>query len=158
IQIVVVKLADRVHNLRTLDSLPRERQERMAQESLEIYAPIAHRLGMGKIRAEIEDLAFKYLDPDAFDQITKELEAQRRANETFLHQIQKTVEMKLARENIPARVDARLKRPYSIYQKMKRQRIGMDQMFDLLAIRILTDSVKNCYAALGVIHNEWTPV
>src|SRR5262249_3126823 len=104
------------------------------------------------------DLAFKYLDPDAFDQITKELEAQSRANETFLHQIQKTVEMKLARENIPARVDARLKRPYSIYQKMKRQRIGMDQMFDLLAIRILTDSVKNCYAALGVIHNEWTPV
>src|SRR5258708_18888193 len=110
IRVVGGKLGDRLHNLRPLESLPRERQERMAQESLEIYAPIAHRLGMGKIRAEVEDLAFKYLDPDAFEQIMKDLETQRTGNEEFLHQIQKTVEMKLARENIPAKVYARLKR------------------------------------------------
>lgn len=158
IRVIIVKLADRMHNLQTLDALSRERQQRIATETLEIYVPIAHRLGMGKIRGQLEDLAFKYQDPDAYKEIIEQLENRRQANAEYLVQIKSTVESKLARENIPARVEGRLKRPYSIYQKIKRQRIGIEQVYDLLALRIITDSVKNCYAALGVIHNEWTPI
>ncbi len=158
IRVIIVKLADRMHNLQTLDALSRERQQRIALETLEIYVPIAHRLGMGKIRGQLEDLAFKFQDPDAYKEILEQLETRRQANAEYLVQIKSTVEAKLARENIPARVEGRLKRPYSVYQKIKRQRIGIEQVYDLLALRIVTDSVKNCYAALGVIHNEWTPI
>ncbi len=158
IRVILVKLADRLHNMRTLGSLPREKQERIAAETMEIYAPIAHRLGMGKIRGELEDLAFHYLEPEASAGLLKEFEAQHQANEGFLAEIKHTVELLLAREGIPARVDGRLKRPYSVFQKLKRQKITLDQVYDLLAVRIITDSVKNCYAALGVIHNEWHPI
>jgi guanosine-3',5'-bis(diphosphate) 3'-pyrophosphohydrolase len=158
IRVIIVKLADRLHNMRTLGALPRERQERIAQETIDIYAPIAHRLGMGKIRGELEDLSFKYLEPEASAELMREIEAYRQQNEEFLNKMRHDVEVNLARENIPARVEGRLKRAYSIYQKMKRQKIGLDQVYDLLALRIITDSVKNCYAALGVIHNEWHPI
>jgi len=158
IRVVIVKLADRIHNMRTLDALSRERQERIAQETLEIYAPIAHRLGMGKIRGELEDLAFKYLEPEAFAELTIAIDAKRIANEEFLVEIRRAVEQKLARENIPARVEGRVKRTYSVYQKLKRQKISIDQVYDLLALRIITDSVRNCYGALGIIHNEWHPI
>ncbi len=158
IRVILVKLADRLHNMRTLGSLPREKQERIAQETIEIYAPIAHRLGMGKIRGELEDLSFKYLEPEASTELLKEFEANRAENEGSLNEIKHTVELHLARENIPARVDGRLKRAYSVFQKLKRQKITLDQVYDLLAVRIITDSVKNCYAALGVIHNEWHPI
>ncbi|MBL8234145.1 MAG: bifunctional (p)ppGpp synthetase/guanosine-3',5'-bis(diphosphate) 3'-pyrophosphohydrolase, partial [Bryobacterales bacterium] len=157
LRVIIVKLADRLHNLHTLDALPRERQERIASETLEIYVPIAHRLGMGKIRVKLEDFAFKFLDPDAFRSIIEQLEQRRTHSVEILNLIKSTVETKLARENVPAKVEGRLKRPYSIFQKMKRQRIPIDQVYDLLAIRIITDSVKNTYAALGVIHNEWPP-
>ena len=158
IRVVLVKLADRLHNMRTLGSLSRERQVRIAQETLEIYAPIAHRLGMGKVRGELEDLAFKYLEPDAAAELEREIDSKRQENEEFLKDIKHTVEVNLAREGIPARVDGRVKRAYSVHQKLKRQKIALDQVYDLLAIRIITDSVKNCYAALGVIHNEWHPI
>jgi len=158
IRVILVKLADRLHNMRTLGSLPREKQERIAEETMEIYAPIAHRLGMGKIRGELEDLAFQYLEPEAAAELTREFEAARASNESFLKEVKHTVEVNLARENIPARVEGRLKRPYSVFQKLKRQKIGMEQVYDILAVRIVTDSVKNCYAALGVIHNEWHPI
>ncbi len=158
LRVVLVKLADRLHNMRTLGSLPKEKQERIAQETMEIYAPIAHRLGMGKVRGELEDLAFQYLEPEASATLLKEFEAQHDANEEFLKEIKHTVEVLLAREGIPARVEGRLKRAYSVYQKLKRQKITLDQVYDLLAVRIVTDSVKNCYAALGVIHNEWHPI
>src|SRR5579884_1703255 len=158
IRVILVKLADRLHNMRTLDSLPPEKQTRIAQETLDIYAPIAHRLGMGKIRGELEDLAFKYLEPEASAELLKEFEAAHAANEAFLNEIKHVVEVNLAREGIPARVDTRVKRPYSVWQKLKRQKITLDQVYDLLALRIITDSVKNCYAALGVIHNEWRPI
>ncbi len=158
IRVVLVKLADRLHNLRTLGSLDRTRQERIAQETLEIYAPVAHRLGMGKIRAELEDLSFLYLEPGAYKEIGEAIDTRRHANDEFLLHIKQTVEAKLASEGIPARVEGRRKRPYSIYLKLKRQKIAIDQVYDLLALRIVTDSVKNCYAALGVIHNEWHPI
>jgi guanosine-3',5'-bis(diphosphate) 3'-pyrophosphohydrolase len=158
IRVILVKLADRLHNMRTLESLPPEKQRRIAEETMEIYAPIAHRLGMGKIRGELEDLAFRYLEPEASVGLLKEFEAQHAENEAFLNQIRHTVEVLLAREGIPARVEGRVKRAYSVFQKLKRQKITLDQVYDLLAVRIITDSVKNCYAALGVIHNEWHPI
>jgi guanosine-3',5'-bis(diphosphate) 3'-pyrophosphohydrolase len=158
IRVMIVKLADRLHNMRTLGALSRERQERIAHETVEIYAPIAHRLGMGKVRGELEDLAFRHLDPEAFEDISNSIDAHRLANEAFLASIKNTVEEELREEGIPARVEGRVKRAYSVYQKLKRQKITIDQVYDLLALRIITDSVKNCYAALGVIHNQWRPV
>jgi GTP diphosphokinase / guanosine-3',5'-bis(diphosphate) 3'-diphosphatase len=158
IRVIIVKLADRLHNMRTLGSLSPERRERIARETLEIYAPIAHRLGMGKVRGELEDLSFQHLDPEAYSEISRSIESQRTVNEEYLERMRRTVEAELRREGIPARVDARVKRAYSVYQKLKRQRISLDQVYDLLALRIITDSVKNCYGALGVIHNEWSPV
>jgi GTP diphosphokinase / guanosine-3',5'-bis(diphosphate) 3'-diphosphatase len=158
IRVIIVKLADRLHNMRTLGFLSPDRRERIARETLEIYAPIAHRLGMGKIRGELEDLAFQYLDPEAYAEISSSIESQRAVNEEYLERMRKTLEAELRREGIPARVDARVKRAYSVYQKLKRQKISLDQVYDLLALRIITDSVKNCYGALGVIHNEWSPV
>jgi GTP pyrophosphokinase len=158
IRVVIVKLADRLHNMRTLGSLPPERQEAIAQETIDIYAPIAHRLGMGKFRGELEDLSFQVLHREEAADLMREIESKRQENEAWLRQVQTTIEQKLARENIPARVEGRVKRAYSVYLKLKRQRITLDQVYDILAVRIITDSVKNCYAALGVIHNEWHPI
>jgi GTP pyrophosphokinase len=158
IRVIIVKLADRLHNMRTLGALSLERRERISRETLEIYAPIAHRLGMGKVRGELEDLAFQHLDPEAYAEISQTIESQRAANEEFLERMRRTVEAELRREGIPARVDGRVKRAFSVYQKLKRQKISLDQVYDLFALRIITDSVKNCYGALGVIHNEWRPV
>ena len=158
IRVILVKLADRIHNMRTLGYLNPERRERIARETIEIYAPIAHRLGMGKVRGELEDLAFQHLEPDASEEILAAIESRRHSNEEFLHEIRQTVEAELRREGIPARIDGRVKRPYSVFQKLKRQKITIDQVYDLMALRIITDSVKNCYAALGVIHNKWRPI
>jgi GTP pyrophosphokinase len=156
IRVILVKLADRLHNMRTLDSLPRERQERIATETIELYAPIAHRLGMGKLRNELEDYAFRYLHPEEFTDLLSAIETKRQANEQVLEEIRATIERKLGQEEIPARVEGRVKRPWSVYQKLRKQKIG--EVYDLLGIRIVTDSVRNCYAALGVIHNEWHPI
>jgi GTP pyrophosphokinase len=158
IRVVLVKLADRLHNMRTLGVMSREAQERIAQETLDIYGPIAHRLGMGKIRGELEDLAFAHLEPEVYADLVQQMEQKRQANEEGLEKIRRDIQVNLTREGIPARVDGRLKRAYSVYQKLKRQRIDIDQVYDLMAVRIITDSVKNCYAALGVIHNEWHPI
>jgi len=158
IRVILVKLADRIHNMRTLGYLNPERRERIARETIEIYAPIAHRLGMGKVRGELEDLAFQHLEPDAYQEILSAIESKRHSNEEFLAEIRHTVESELRREGIPARIDGRVKRPFSVFQKLRRQKISLDQVYDLMALRILTDSVKNCYAALGVIHNKWRPI
>ncbi|MGD0668551.1 MAG: bifunctional (p)ppGpp synthetase/guanosine-3',5'-bis(diphosphate) 3'-pyrophosphohydrolase [Bryobacteraceae bacterium] len=158
IRVIMVKLADRIHNMRTLGYLAPERRQRIARETIEIYAPIAHRLGMGKVRGELEDLAFQHLEPDAYREIIASIESRRHSNEEFLEEIRQTVEAELRREGIPARIEGRVKRPYSVFQKLRRQKITVDQVYDLMALRILTDSVKNCYAALGVIHNRWRPI
>ena len=158
LRVIIVKLADRLHNLRTIGSLPREKQERVARETLEIYAPISHRLGMGKVRGELEDLSFAVLEPEASADLLQEIDSRRHEIEAFLVGIRRTVEDKLRAESVPARVSGRVKRVYSVFQKMRRQKVPLDQVYDLLALRIVTDSVKNCYAALGVIHNEWPPI
>ena len=158
IRVVLIKLADRLHNMRTLKALPAERQERIARETLEIYAPIAHRLGMGKVRGELEDLAFQYVDPIAFKQVHDAVESRRKKGEQQLEQFEGVLREKLAENGIEARVESRIKRLFSVWQKLQRQQIAVDQVYDLLAIRIITKSVKDCYAALGAIHNFWRPV
>ena len=158
VRVIIVKLADRLHNMRTLAALSPERRERISKETLEIFAPIAHRLGMGKVRGELEDLAFRHRDSEAFAEVSRTIDTQQAANERYIDNMRKTVEGELRREGIPARVEGRVKRAFSVYQKLIRQKISLDQVYDILAIRIITDSVKNCYGALGVIHHEWRPV
>jgi guanosine-3',5'-bis(diphosphate) 3'-pyrophosphohydrolase len=158
IRVVLIKLADRLHNMRTLQHLPPERQQAIARETLDIYAPIAHRLGMGKIRGELEDLAFPYVDPIAYEQVHAAVEARRKTGEQFLAHIQGIIREKLNEAGIQARVESRIKRLFSIHQKIQRQRITVDQMYDLLALRVITQSVQDCYAVLGMVHNLWRPV
>src|SRR4051812_24976629 len=158
IRVVIIKLADRLHNMRTLEALPAERQQQIAKETLEIYAPIAHRLGMGKIRGELEDLAFKYVDPIAYKNVRDAVESRRKQGEQFLEQMEAVISEKLKENGVDARVETRIKRLYSIHLKLQRQRIAVDQVYDLLAARIITKSVKDCYGALGAIHNLWRPV
>src|SRR5438270_4575079 len=158
IRVVLIKLADRLHNMRTLEHLPAERQQHIAQETLDIYAPLAHRLGMGKVRGELEDLAFQYVDPIGYTQTKEQVEARRKQGEAFLTKTVEFIREKLKENAVDARVDYRIKRIYSIAQKLQRQRISVDQVYDLLAIRIITKSVKDCYSALGSIHSIWRPV
>src|SRR5438270_3176179 len=158
IRVVLIKLADRLHNMRTLEHLPPDRQTKIARETLDIYAPIAHRLGMGKVRGELEDLAFQYVDPIGYNQIKEQVEARRKQGEAFLAKTVAFIREKLKENGVEACVDHRIKRLYSIAQKLQRQRITVDQVYDLLAIRIITKSVKDCYSALGAIHSIWRPV
>jgi GTP pyrophosphokinase len=158
IRVVLIKLADRLHNMRTLKFLSPERQLKIARETLDIYAPIAHRLGMGKIRGELEDLAFQYVDPISYNQVKDAIESRRKEGEAFLSEVQGIIEQKLRENKIQARVEARIKRFYSIWQKLQRQGISVDQIYDMLALRIITQSETDCYAVLGIIHNQWRPV
>ncbi|MGH9615535.1 MAG: RelA/SpoT family protein [Acidobacteriaceae bacterium] len=158
VRVVLIKLADRLHNMRTLEHLQPERQQPIARETLDIYAPLAHRLGMGKVRSELEDLAFRYVDPLGHDQISSAVEAHRQQGEQFLRDIEAILHQRLIEHNISARVDWRIKRLYSIYQKLQRQRITVDQVYDLLAVRVITETVQDCYAVFGLIHSLWRPV
>jgi guanosine-3',5'-bis(diphosphate) 3'-pyrophosphohydrolase len=158
IRVVLIKLADRLHNMRTLEHLPPDRQHKIAQETLEIYAPIAHRLGMGKIRGELEDLGFRFLDPVGYEQVEKAVNARRKEGETFLAKMQTTISDKLKEAGIQARVESRIKRLFSIHKKLQRQHISVDQVYDLCAMRVITRSLQDCYAVLGIIHNLWRPV
>ncbi|MBI4463337.1 MAG: bifunctional (p)ppGpp synthetase/guanosine-3',5'-bis(diphosphate) 3'-pyrophosphohydrolase [Acidobacteria bacterium] len=158
LRVIFIKLADRLHNMRTLQYLTPEKQRRVSIETIEIYAPLAHRMGMGKIRGELEDLAFAYLDPIAYQEIRKEVESKRATGEEFLKVVASVIGQRLQTSGIPARVEWRIKRLYSIYQKMNRQKVDISQVYDLLAVRIFTQTVRDCYAALGVIHNLWSPV
>jgi GTP pyrophosphokinase len=159
IRVVLIKLADRLHNMRTLQHLSPERQAKIAKETLEIYAPLAHRLGMGKVRGELEDLAFPYVDPVGYKLVFDQVEALRKDGDRALVRMADNIRQKLREANINiVRVDSRIKRMYSIYQKIIKQKITPDQMYDLLALRIITYSVNDCYAVLGIIHNAWRPV
>ena len=158
VRVVMVKLADRLHNMRTLEYLAPERQLRIARETLDIYAPVANRLGMGLIRGELEDLAFRYLETDAFLELQKKVASKQNVFDKFLAEVQETIREKMVESGIPAEVQARIKRLYSVHLKIQKQQRNLDQIYDLLAVRVITDTVKNCYAALGVIHQIWRPV
>jgi GTP diphosphokinase / guanosine-3',5'-bis(diphosphate) 3'-diphosphatase len=158
IRVVLIKLADRLHNMRTLEHLAPERQQKIAKETLEIYGPIAHRLGMGKIRGELEDLGFRYLDPITHQQVHDAVEARRKQGEQFLARVEQTLRDKLKEAAITAEVESRIKRLFSIHKKLVRQKISVDQVYDLYAMRVITKSLQDCYAVLGIVHNVWRPV
>src|SRR6516162_9416286 len=158
VRVVVVKLADRLHNMRTLQYLEPEKQQRIARETLEIYAPIAHRLGMGLIRNELEDLSFRVLEPESFLALQKEVSEKQPGHQRFLEEVQATIRSKLVENGIPAELEARVKTLCSLHRKVQRQQRGLEQVYDLLAVRVITDTERNCYAALGVVHHIWRPV
>ncbi len=158
IRVILVKLADRLHNMRTLEFMPEDKQRRIAQETLDIYAPIAHRLGMAKIRGELEDLSFRYLDPVAFERLEKRVEEKRANSHEFVEGVIAKMQELFREQGIEARIESRIKRLYSIHQKMRRQRIGLDQVYDFIAIRVIVGSVRDCYTVLGIVNNTWAPV
>ena len=155
LRVIFIKLADRIHNLKTLKFLSEKKQKQIAKETLDIYAPIANRLGMGRIKAELEDLSFRYVDSEAYFKVASLVDPQMKKTERELKKIKKILENLLEENNIPAEITYRIKRLYSIHNKMKKQSIPFDQIFDFMALRILSDSVKNCYSALGIIHQKW---
>jgi GTP diphosphokinase / guanosine-3',5'-bis(diphosphate) 3'-diphosphatase len=159
IRVILVKLADRLHNMRTLHHLPEERRIKIAQETRDIYAPIANRLGMSKVKNELEELSFRYLEPQAYEELRAKVDAKRRATEGLIGELKKTITAKLSEAQVPViEIDGRIKRLWSISQKLKRQKIEIEQVYDFIALRIITDDVKNCYATLGIIHQTWSPV
>jgi GTP diphosphokinase / guanosine-3',5'-bis(diphosphate) 3'-diphosphatase len=158
VRVVLIKLADRLHNMRTLQHLKPDRQEAIARETQDIYAPLAHRLGMGKVRGELEDLAFRYTDPVSYEKIAAAVEARRVEGEQFLRGVEDTLVEQLRENNIEARVEWRIKRLYSISQKIERSKVTFDQVYDLLAVRVITQDVAACYAVFGLIHTLWRPV
>ncbi len=159
IRVIIVKLADRLHNMRTLHHLPEERRIKIAQETLDIYAPIANRLGMSLLKNELEELCFRYLEPKAYESLRSRVAARRRVSESYIDELKATIAAKLDEAQVAyTHIDGRIKRLYSIWQKLNKQKIDLDQVYDFIALRILTKSVKDCYAALGIIHNTWSPV
>jgi guanosine-3',5'-bis(diphosphate) 3'-pyrophosphohydrolase len=158
VRVVMVKLADRLHNMRTLEFLEPAKQHRIARETMDIYGPIAHRLGMSVIKGELEDLSFRYLEPDAYFSLQKQLSDKAPFHQRFLEDVQNTIRTKLVENSIPAELEARIKGLYSLHRKIVRQERSLDQIYDLLAIRVISDSDRNCYAALGVVHHIWRPV
>ena len=158
VRVVLIKLADRLHNMRTLEHLSPDRQEAIARETQDIYAPLAHRLGMGKVRGELEDLAFRYTDPVSYEKVAEAVEARRLEGEQFLRGVEDTLVEQLRENGIEARVEWRIKRLYSIFQKIERSKVSFDQVYDLLAVRVITQDVAACYAVFGLIHTLWRPV
>ena len=159
IRVILVKLADRLHNMRTLHHLPEDRRVRIAQETRDIYAPIAHRLGMSKLKNELEELAFRYIEPAAYNALRQQVETRRRATEGLVDELRKRLGQKLEEAQIPVvELEGRIKRLWSIHQKLQRQHVALDQVYDFLALRVITRNVKDCYAVLGIIHQMWSPV
>ncbi len=155
LRVIFIKLADRIHNLKTLKYLDEKKQKQVAEETLELYAPIANRLGMGRIKAELEDLAFKFVDPEQYFKIISLVDPKRMQTEKELKKHRKTIESLLKENKISAEIFYRLKRPYSIHRKMKQQRVYFDQVYDFMALRLIVNSTADCYAALGLIHQKW---
>ncbi|HET6745175.1 MAG TPA: bifunctional (p)ppGpp synthetase/guanosine-3',5'-bis(diphosphate) 3'-pyrophosphohydrolase, partial [Candidatus Limnocylindria bacterium] len=158
VRVVIIKLADRLHNMRTLGFLPAEKQARIARQSMEIYAPLAHRLGMWQIKWELEDLSFKYIEPERYRQLVEMLADRRKVRESFINKSIGILRKELGKVNIAAEISGRPKHLYSIAKKMERKGVEFDEIYDVNAIRLLVDDVKDCYAALGVVHSIWRPI
>ena len=158
VRVILIKLADRVHNMRTLDHMPPEKRILTAQETLDIYAPLSHRLGIAWIKSELEDLALKYLHPEVYYQLKRNVAKKKSDREKYIDEVISIIKKKLDAEGIDAEVSGRPKHFYSIYQKMESQNLVYDQIYDLVAFRILVDTQRECYEALGVVHSQWRPV
>src|SRR5689334_22147370 len=159
IRVILVKLADRLHNMRTLQHMTDDKRVRISQETLDIYAPIANRLGMSRIKNELEELAFRYIEPAAYQSLKTRVEAKRRPTQGMIDELAADIRAKLSDAQVPViSIDGRVKRLYSIWQKLKAQKIDLEQVYDFVALRVVTPSVKDCYAALGIIHQTWSPV
>jgi GTP pyrophosphokinase len=158
IRVIVIKFADRLHNMRTLDPLPERKRQRIALETLEIYAPLAHRFGMAKIKWELEDLAFKYLHPDDYSKIEKMIADSREEREHYITELSKPLVVSLSNSGVKSDIMGRAKHHYSVYRKIKIRKVPFEQIFDLIAMRVIVDTVTDCYHALGIIHSMWPPV
>jgi len=158
VRVILIKFADRLHNMKTLEHLPEEKRKRIAAETLDIYAPIANRLGIGWLKIEFEDLSFKFLMPEVYEEIVKKIAKRKEEQEVYLRDVVKEMEARLKEENIAGEASHRIKHSYGIYQKMQKQGITFEQIHDVLGIRIITDTKANCYAIMGLIHSLWTPV
>jgi GTP pyrophosphokinase len=158
IRVVLIKLADRLHNMRTLEHLPEERRRRIAEETQDIYAPLANRLGIGWMKAELENLCLSYLQPDEYADLAKKITQKKDERERMISELIEVVKRNLVLYGLPGEVTGRSKHLYSIYQKMKRQGVTFEEVYDLAAIRIITDTKMNCYGILGMIHSLWRPV
>lgn len=158
IRVILIKFADRLHNMRTLQFLSKDKRQRIAAETLEIYAPLANRLGVGWLRIEFEDLSFKYLMPELYEELAKKVARREEEQEGYIREVAKAVERKLRDNGIPGEVSGRIKHYYGIYQKMQRQGIAFDQVHDVLGLRIITDTKASCYTVIGLIHSLWTPI
>ncbi|MBI4698170.1 MAG: bifunctional (p)ppGpp synthetase/guanosine-3',5'-bis(diphosphate) 3'-pyrophosphohydrolase [Nitrospirae bacterium] len=158
IRVILIKFADRLHNLRTLEFLSEEKRKKIAKETLEIYAPLANRLGIGWLKTEFEDLSFKFLEPEIYGELAYKVDKKREEQESYLNETKEMVEKKLAEAKIFGNISGRVKHYYGIYQKMLKQKIPFEEVYDVLALRIITDTKANCYAILGIIHALWTPV
>ncbi len=158
LRVILVKLADRLHNMRTLQYLQPEKRASIARETMEIYAPIAHRLGMAKIRSELQDLALMNLDPESYSGIQARVEIKKKQVESFIEETQSILKKKLHENGFTADIQYRIKGTYSIHDKMRRQRVDMDKVYDFVAFRIVTDNIKSCYGILGIIHQLWRPI
>ena len=158
IRVILIKLADRLHNMRTLKSMPEAKQREKARETMEIYAPLAHRLGMQKIKWELEDLSLRYLDPIAYHEIAEGIDQKRGEREEYLKKVQDILRTKLDSMNIKSHIEGRAKHFYSIYRKMYTNNIDLDQMYDLLAVRVIVDTIPECYEVLGLVHELFKPI
>ena len=158
IRVIMVKLADRLHNMRTLDALTPEKRIKIAQETIDIYAPIANRLGIGWIKTELEELAFYHLKPEAYKDLKEKLATEREEREKYIHEVKAIIEKRLVEYNLKAEVTGRPKHLYSIYKKMADQGTLLEHIYDVLAFRIVVDNIKECYEALGIIHSTWKPI
>jgi GTP pyrophosphokinase len=158
IRVILIKLADRLHNLRTLEHLSEPKQRAIAQETLDIYAPLAHRLGIAWMKTELEDLSFSYLNPKAYHEIASNIEHEHEAQQRYIANVQQIIRRELANTKVPCSISGRPKSMYSIYLKMQRQQLAFDEIYDLLALRVITDTIRDCYAILGIVHSLWKPI
>lgn len=158
IRVILIKLADRLHNMRTLKHMPQEKQQRIARETLDIYCPIADRLGISKIKVELDDLSLKYLEPDVYYDLVEKIAVRKSVREQYIQTIVDDVSVHMKEAGIQAKIDGRVKHFFSIYKKMKNQDKSIDQIYDLFAVRIYVDTIKDCYAALGAIHEIYKPI
>ncbi len=158
IRVILIKLADRLHNMRTLQYQPELKQRTIARETMDIYAPIAHRLGIQSIKSELEDLSFRYLDPEVYEDLASKVSTKKKEREAYISEVKKEISDKLTEHGIKGEVSGRSKHLYSIYRKMVKRNVDIDQIYDLVAIRVLVEDIRACYELLGIVHSTWKPI